>query len=122
MRSAASVQLPADNVVLVSINSLYKSRKRCSPASPSARALGTETTNAAAAKITSVFLILSSFSRSDRPGGSRRLESLQHVNGVDADLGHGISALEHEQRGNSQRADEPAVLREVVGPQLEKTD
>src|SRR5580692_2658203 len=103
MRSAASVQLPADNVVLVSISSLYKSRKRCSPASPSARAPGTDTTNAAAAKITSVFLILSSFSRSDLPGSSRRLESLQHIDRIDADLGHGVSALEHEQRGNAQR-------------------
>src|SRR6267154_5473021 len=53
---------------------------------------------------------------------SWRLESLQHVHGVDADLGHGVSALEHKQGGNSQRADEPAILREVVGPQLEKAD
>src|SRR3984957_16185824 len=53
---------------------------------------------------------------------SRRLESLQHVHRVDADLGHGVSALEHEQGGNSQRADEPAILREVVGPQLEEAD
>src|SRR5882762_6061149 len=122
MRSAASVQLPADNVVLVSINSLYRSRKRRSPASPSARAFGTKTTNAAAAKITSVVLISSSYVCSNHSGSSRRLESLQHVHGVDADLGHRVSALEHEQRGNSQRADEPAKVREVVGPQLEKAD
>src|ERR1700687_4163995 len=35
MRSAARVQLPADKVVLVSTNSLYSARKRCSPAAVS---------------------------------------------------------------------------------------